>query len=245
MFDKDCEEAKKELLLSAKYLQRLPKDPIVRGRYHKLKKQYKRLVKDKEHAFRKKMLDSISHSETYNHKLFWDMVNRLRSCKKKILTDNIDLEEWYKWFRDSNRPQFTISNWDKTVEGVVKRLKDFTCFNEGLDKNIINDEIIKESRRLKNHKAVGYHSIGNEMIKCLVKTKFINVVRSLFNAICLKSYFPKLWKISYITPIFKYDDSFDPNNYRGISVSSCLGKLFMLTMNDRSTQRRTFRYNLK
>ena len=83
-FDKDCEEAKKELLLSAKNLQRFPKDPIVRGRYHKLKKQYKRLVKDKEQAFRKKMLDSISQCEKNNPKLFWDMVNRLRSCKKKI-----------------------------------------------------------------------------------------------------------------------------------------------------------------
>ena len=71
------------------------------------------------------------------------------------------------------------------------------------------------------------------MRKCLVETKFINVVRSLFNVICLKSYFPELWTISYITPIFKDDDSFDPNNYRGISVSSCLGKLFTLIMNER------------
>ena len=53
-FDKGCEEAKKELLLSAKNLQRFPKDPIVRGRYHKLKKQYERLVKDKEHGFSQK-----------------------------------------------------------------------------------------------------------------------------------------------------------------------------------------------
>ena len=116
---------------------------------------------------------------------------------------------------------------------MVKRLKDFTCFSEGLDKNITYDEIIKASRQLKNHKAVGYDSICNEMIKSLVKTKFINVVRSLFNAICLKSYFPKLRKISYITPIFKDDHSFDPNNYRGISVSSCLGKLFTLIFNER------------
>ena len=55
------------------------------------------------------------------------------------------------------------------------------------------------------------------MIKCLVETKVINVERSLFDAICLNTYFPKLWKISYITPIiFKDDDSFDPGNYRGI-----------------------------
>ena len=155
------------------------------------------------------------------------MANRLRSCKQKNLADDIDPEEWYKWFRDLNRPQFTIKN------GVVKRLKDFTCFNEGLDKNITDDEIIKASRWLKNHKAVGYDSICNEMIKCLIKTKLKNVVRSLFNAFCLKSYFPKLLKISYITPIFKDDDSFGPNDYRGISVSSCFYKLFTLIMNER------------
>ena len=95
------------------------------------KKQYKRLVKDKENAFRKKMLDSISQREKNTPNLFWDMANRLRSCKNKNLADNTDPEEWYKWFRDLNKPQFIINKWDKAVEGVVKRLKDFTCFNEG------------------------------------------------------------------------------------------------------------------
>ena len=54
-----------------------------------------------------------------------------RSCKKKKLADNIDPEEWHKWFRDLNTSQFTINKWYEIVEGVIKRLKDFTCFNEG------------------------------------------------------------------------------------------------------------------
>ena len=33
-FDKDCETAKKEVLVAAKTFQRYPKDPIVRGKYH-------------------------------------------------------------------------------------------------------------------------------------------------------------------------------------------------------------------
>ena len=41
--------------------------------------------------------------------------------------------------------------------------------------------------------------------------------------IYLKSYFPKLLKVGHIIPIFKSDDAFDPSNYRGITVSSCLG----------------------
>ena len=37
-FDKDCETLKSEVLSAARNLQRYPKDPIVRGRYHKLKR---------------------------------------------------------------------------------------------------------------------------------------------------------------------------------------------------------------
>ena len=49
---------KKELLVSTKSLPRFPKDPIVR------------LVKNKEHSFRKKMLDNISLCERNDPKLF-------------------------------------------------------------------------------------------------------------------------------------------------------------------------------
>ena len=34
-------------------------------------------------------------------------------------------------------------------------------------------------------------------------------------------------------PIFKREDSFDPSNYRGIAITSCLGKLFTLMLNER------------
>ena len=71
------------------------------------------------------------------------------------------------------------------------------------------------------------------MIKCFVHTRFIDIIRAIFNAIYSKSYFPKLWKVGYIIPIFKSDDSFDPSNYCGITVSSCSGKLFTLVTNER------------
>ena len=58
-FDKDCETLKNEVVSAARNLQRYPKDPIFRGRYHKLKKEYKRLVKYKEHSFREAILNII------------------------------------------------------------------------------------------------------------------------------------------------------------------------------------------
>ena len=89
-FDKDCETAKKEVLTAAKALQRYPKDPIVGGKYHKLKRDYKRLVKYKEHSFRETMLQRISQFESNDPKTFWEMVETLKTHRDEILTDNID-----------------------------------------------------------------------------------------------------------------------------------------------------------
>ena len=45
--------------------------------------------------------------------------------------------------------------------------------------------------------------------------------------------FPKSWKNGIIIPVHKNGSQFDPNNYRGIILSSCLGKLFCHIINNR------------
>ena len=42
--------------------------------------------------------------------------------------------------------------------------------------------------------------------------------------------------MGYISPVFKAGDMGDPNNYRRITVYSCLGKFFTLIINDRLTK---------
>ena len=72
-FDKDRETLKSEVLSAARNVQKYPKDPVVRGRYHYLKKEYKRLVKYKEHNFREAILNKISDLEGNNPKPFWEI----------------------------------------------------------------------------------------------------------------------------------------------------------------------------
>ena len=191
------------------------------------------MVKYKEHSFREAILNKISDLEGNNPKAFWEIVNELKSNKDKNLADNIEPQEWYDWFKKLNKPQSTINESDKVTHSIIERARDFAFSDSSLDKPISNEEIIRASKHLKNGKAIGNDAISNEMIKCFVQTRFVDVVRDLFNAILTKIYFPKLWKINYISPIFKSDDAFDPNNYRGIAVSSCFGKLFTLVINER------------
>ena len=53
--------------------------------------------------------------------------------------------------------------------------------------------------------------------RCLLK---------LFNRILCYGDFPTAWKSAYITPVHKGGSPDDPNNYRGISILSCVAKLF-------------------
>ncbi|MEE6521355.1 hypothetical protein FKM82_019505 [Ascaphus truei] len=55
----------------------------------------------------------------------------------------------------------------------------------------------------------------------------------MFNLVLTTGYFPELWNEGLITPIHKKGDRMDPSNYRGICVSSTLGKLFNSILNSR------------
>ncbi len=58
-------------------------------------------------------------------------------------------------------------------------------------------------------------------------------VSKLFNIILNSQTFSDLWNIAYQVPLFKGGDVYNTNDYRGISVTSCLGKIFNKTLNTR------------
>ena len=55
----------------------------------------------------------------------------------------------------------------------------------------------------------------------------------LFNKILCTGSFPKGWSEAIIVPIFKKGDAGDPNNFRGISLLSCLSKILTEVLNNR------------
>ena len=61
----------------------------------------------------------------------------------------------------------------------------------------------------------------------------MNVYTKLFNLVLDTGIYPSFLCDGLITPIFKTGDKSDPGNYRGICVSSCLGKLFLSILNHR------------
>ena len=101
-----------------------------------------------------------------------------------------------------------------------------------MDYAITIDELDKASTILKEGKAPGYDNILNEMIKCLTE-KYPKLIIKLYNMILQSNCIIPDWLISLIVPIHKKGSKADPSNYRGISLLSCLGKLFLTILHNR------------
>ena len=106
-----------------------------------------------------------------------------------------------------------------------------------LDCEISLEEIKLGAYILRKGKAPGYDRISNEMLSCLLKTR-PSVFKKLFNSILGNSKALIMWNINYVE-YFHYITSFKkgsktkPENYRGISLLSCLGKFFSAILNQR------------
>ena len=111
------------------------------------------------------------------------------------------------------------------------------CSENGpLDHEITLEELkdsYKES--LRPGKGVGVDNLSNVMIACLVEA-CPELILKLFNSILNSGNVLPEWIISYIVPIHKGGTKSDPSNYRGISLLSCLGKIFLPILNKRLTK---------
>ena len=87
------------------------------------------------------------------------------------------------------------------------------------------EELMKIIRNLKVHKAHGHDDISIRMIKICDKS-ILKPLILLFENSIKSSYYPDIWKKSYIIPVHKKNDKQLVNNYRAISLLPIFGKIF-------------------
>ena len=149
---------------------KFPSDPIVRGTFFVIKKTFKKLVKTKERSFKEFLLQKIASFESDNPKDFWEMVNELRQKSANQISDKVDADEWFTYFRKLSTPHNSSKGgFEKLVDFNVSKIAEFAKSNEPiLGEPITLEEIRKASAKLKTGKAAGNDSISNEMIKSSV-----------------------------------------------------------------------------
>ena len=143
---------------------------------------------------------------------------------KKTFND-ISLEVFPDHFKKFNQAEI-----DETEINIPEENLD-PLFND----HVTTDEMFKLVRTLKNNKSSGNDQVLNEFLN-YSPPKIIDMIVRLFNVILDTGIFPEQWSVGIIKPLYKNTGAKDnPNNYRGITILSCLGKLFANFLNSRLT----------
>ena len=167
-----------------------------------------------------------------NPKEYWKIINKDDSTPKRV--GDITMEAFVNHFRKLNNDQ-SISEHTSNHSNTFDPRNITQSLNEEINRNFSSEEIITLIKRLKNNKANGIDNIINEFLKncpdCV-----IYIIVQLFNLVLNTGIVPTDWCIGIVVPLYKNKGSIDdPDNYRGITLLSCLGKLFTAAINARLT----------
>lgn len=197
------------------------------------KQQLRSLQKEARHRIRKdlrlhylKMVEEIMGTTgsikeiEKRKKIGKDMISTLQQSSGKFTSSRHEILEtataFYKALYDS----------DDILETCItnKALKDIPP--------LLKSEIRYVIENLKNNKATGKDKISNEVIKYYCED-LLEPLQLIYNKILHTGTLPKQWYLASIILLHKKKCQKDINNYRPISLSSTLYKIFMTVLKNR------------
>ena len=104
--------------------------------------------------------------------------------------------------------------------------------NPNINKNFSVEEVTACLKKMRNGKSAGHDDVFSEFLK-YAHEKVITLPTRFFNKILKSGVVPDDWALPIHRPLYKKGDKKDPNNYRGISLASCLCKLFTSLITER------------
>ena len=173
-------------------MQKYPQDPIIRGKYFSIKKNFSKILKKSKKEQKDELLEKIRQMEDKNPTVFWNLIKNIK--QKKEQGEVIDPDEFFEHFKTLHSSK-TDKHFDeafaKNIHESVKSNTNVITI-DALDKQITRSELTKVTSTLKNRKASGFDSISNEMIKCSIGD-LGGIILKLFNNILHSSNYPQQW----------------------------------------------------
>jgi hypothetical protein len=206
-----------------------------------------------ERQYNSRKITEIESLQTNDPKKFWSTIKHLGPRKTEIptcvynangeLSNDIVLikNTWFIAFKNLYNNVTENNIFDNNFYNEAIKLKatleddmskDGYLSNVALNAPISYDEIEKVVNNLKLKKASGHDKIPNEILRC---ENIRMLLYQMFSKCFENCLIPSAWKKAMICPIPKGSDKdpYIPNNYRGISLLSCVGKLYSNLLNNR------------
>ena len=224
-FDSECKTTRKQYVKARNYHRRM-KSADSYNTMVDSSRLYKKTLNKKLKSFHQDVNKKLKNLRSSDPKAFWNMLNKYSGDKKETIT-MISSQVFQEHFEKLNQSVFD-DNYDFNIDAVPFN-------NTLLNSNFDVEEIKKAIKILKNNKSPSlFDNILNEYLKYADNDCFLLIICKLFNVILESGVFPEVWTKGIILPIFKNKgDVNNPNNYRGITILSCFGKLFTNVLNNR------------
>ncbi|XP_072028246.1 uncharacterized protein [Amphiura filiformis] len=210
---------------------------------YKIKKQrVKTLIHQKMTQMRLERSVNIAKAVGPSSRDFW---KNLRGTKKrdnllalkldnsdKVVTDRSVMKQsiMHYWHTLGKMDMVMNDNFNdvETIIGKIKNGESNVGLNTDVSLNnivITHDDVKDAIADAKNNKSPGLDLITNELLKNGGEG-MIDSLTKLFNSFLYLESTPHEWNKGIIVPIFKKGNKNDLNNYRGITLTSCVSKIF-------------------
>ncbi len=198
-------------------------------RYLNSKDLLNKTITETKNKYYQKIQSNLKN-RNYNSRQFWNTCNTLLKRKiKSNIGDIIYNKKIYK--KDSDKVRILGDYFGEQVlndNGIYDTTNDYSVLPTQLFNYefpyITKDMVLDNIKKINIHTATGPDKISNIFLK---KTGHIlNIpLHYIFNYSLIHSVYPKQWKLSHWSPIYKRDSRFKRENYRPISLCSNIGKL--------------------
>ena len=222
-FDKSCFQLKHELNRQCKHVSKNPLNPTVRKAYVDCRKSYKKLLKHKENLHFIDLKIKLRNLGTNNSKQFCEIIRKVQNDHNKSINP-VDFETWDTYFKNLYKCESSTTE-ENYNSGVDMQNNDADAINLILNRIISSIEVQKAVKRLKAGKSAGEDKVINEILKILESSLLLPITK-LVNPILDSEKYSSLWCRNLRITLYKGGGNDDPDNYRGISIGSCLAKLY-------------------
>ncbi|MEW8546520.1 MAG: reverse transcriptase family protein [Candidatus Thiodiazotropha sp.] len=237
-FGLQCRKAQRKYYM-AKRNNSVEKSEASRRKMMNACKKYKTTITKYHGIYIRNLQNKIRKMRTEKPKDYWRLIHSIDRNKDEM---PISIDVLFNYFKTLNSNDIDVA--DEEIQNNENIFHDRNFIENAnlhippsaLNDHITENEIISSINLLKQNKSSGTDNIINEYI---ISTKhiMIQIYVKLFNDILETGNIPSDWVSGSIIPIYKNKGSkADPENYRPVTLLSCLGKLFTCILNNRLTK---------
>ena len=223
-FDRCCRIAKRDACRADRSAELYPHSNFLRTQRFLKKKEYQTTKREEKRKYLHDLNSRINNSGEVN----WGALKQLSDQHKdEEPFDIYDLLLFHKFFNDLYNHKCDKIHQSEEVDPTTYQAlnidEDARKLVEELNRDFTLPEITEVIKKLKNNKSTSDDLISNEMLKNS-GDQLQKLLLKLFNNCLNHGTYP--WNNSITTPLHKKGDRQNPDNYRAITIGSCLGKLF-------------------